>query len=166
MTSNGFLLNSKRCNIKISAVSSAWKPGAKRRGFIVSYWSYTSQGVYNRCLYISLLRVTRAAFSPMQVLLMCQDIISFSILIVGVSSQSDSVTFVTVNIDHYPELYAIRTNTGKHLFRDKHSYQILSGLDDSSTRKALQRYYQKHYEGKEFPSILSLIHISEPTRPY
>ena len=103
MTSNGFLLNSKRCNIKISVVSFAWKPGAKRRGFIVSYWSYTSQGVYNRCLYISLLRVTRAAFSPMQVLLMCQDIISFSILIVGVSSQSDSVTFVTVNIDHSSE---------------------------------------------------------------
>jgi len=65
------------------------------------------------------------------------------------------VTFVTVNIDQYPELYAIRTNTGKHFFRDKHSYQILSGLDDSSTKKALQRYYQKHYEGKEFPSILT-----------
>ena len=65
------------------------------------------------------------------------------------------MTFVTVNIDQYPELYAIRTNTGKHFFRDKHSYQILSGLDDSSTKKALQRYYQKHYEGKEFPSILA-----------
>jgi len=43
MTSNGFLLNSNRCEIKISVVSSAWKPDAKRRVFIVSYWSYRSQ---------------------------------------------------------------------------------------------------------------------------
>ena len=60
-----------------------------------------------------------------------------------------------MNIDQYPELYAIRTNTGKHFFCDKHSYHILSGLDSSSTKKALQRYYHKHYEGKEFPSILT-----------
>jgi len=60
-----------------------------------------------------------------------------------------------VNIHQYPELYAIRTNTGKHFFCDKHSYHILSGLDSSSTKKALQRYYHKHYEGKEFPSILT-----------
>ena len=43
MTSNGFLLIPNRCKIKISVVSSAWKPDAKRRGFIVSYWSYRSQ---------------------------------------------------------------------------------------------------------------------------
>jgi len=33
MTSNGFLLSSKRCEIKISAVSSARESGAKRRDF-------------------------------------------------------------------------------------------------------------------------------------
>ena len=52
-------------------------------------------------------------------------------------------------------MYAIKTNTGRYFFCDKHSYRVLSGLDNESTRSALTRYYKKHYDGKDFPSILT-----------
>ena len=64
-------------------------------------------------------------------------------------------TFSRVNIVDFPDLHAIKTNSGRYLFCDTHSYGILSGLDNTQTRKALHKYYQRHYTGKEFPSILS-----------
>jgi hypothetical protein len=69
--------------------------------------------------------------------------------------QSLQTTFSRVTIEGYPEMYAIKTSTGRYLFCDKHSYRILSGLDNESTKNALGRYYRKHYEGKEFPCILT-----------
>ena len=44
MTSNGFMLISKRCEIKISAVSSARESGAKRRDF---YWYIIIYNIIN-----------------------------------------------------------------------------------------------------------------------
>ena len=48
-----------------------------------------------------------------------------------------------------------------YLFCDTHSYRILSGLDITQSKKALHRYYQRHYAGKEFLSILANPSVSE-----
>ena len=66
-----------------------------------------------------------------------------------------ATTFTRVHIDGYPEMYAIRTSSRRYFFCDKNSYQILSGLDNASTKKTLQRYYERQYDGKEFPSVIA-----------
>ena len=66
------------------------------------------------------------------------------------------ITFSKLNIVDFPDLYAIKTSTGKHFFYDGHAYSILSGLDKESTNTALHRYYKKHHDDdKDFPSILT-----------
>lgn len=64
-------------------------------------------------------------------------------------------TFTRVHLEAYADLHTIKTNLGSFFFRDTHSYQILSGLDSAQAKKALHKYYEKHYDGKDFPSVLT-----------
>ena len=64
-------------------------------------------------------------------------------------------TFAKVSIPDFEHLLAIKTSTGNYFFCDKHSFQILTGLEKVSAQTALSRYYSKHYEGRDFPSVLT-----------
>ena len=73
----------------------------------------------------------------------------------------DEITFARASIFGFSNLYAIKTNTGKYFFWDKDSYRILSGLDNESVKSTLHRYYKRHYDGKDFPSVLEAPSDSE-----
>lgn len=67
----------------------------------------------------------------------------------------ETITYSKVDISDFPDLYAIKTNTGKYFFCDKPTFKIISGLEEASARNALAKYYTRHYTGKDFPSILT-----------